>query len=477
MFFPVLLAQAAQIKPIPVMLFRHIEHELIKVFGAFLAPTISNVIGTLQLTALVGCTLYILVMGLTIVFGADSSPFYTFIRTSLKIVIVAAFALSADGYLGGVVEALKGLETGLVEAMHQGGGSERGSIFHQLDLMLGEGFARSKVCFEHAYAEGVWSPGAALSWGLAALIFGIATAAIAVFGGAIVLLSKMALTILFALGPIFVLCLMFPQTEGFFHRWLGEVLSFTLQTVIVSVVLSFSMALFNSFVSESDLGNSSDANPFVSALQVAVVGFVMVYFLAKSGSVAGGLSGGMASSVVSAVGAAQMSASVGKGAVAGAKAAGGTAASVAKRAAALPKQALGAGMKAAAGVSKVAGYLAHSGKSSTQGSGSESTSGGSTSPSSDSKAGASSAVKSAVSNPLGTNGPSSSTHQQPLQRGGTRGVRAAAIANFGKKTAASPGRVQAMQSSPGVKPSSPVTAKLSQTGPSSPQTSDKKETP
>jgi type IV secretion system protein VirB6 len=446
-----LAALLAQLEPDGPNLFRHLGKEFAGAFEAFLAPTVSSLVEALQLTALVGCTLYILVMGLTIVFGAESAPFYTFLRTSLKIVIVAAFALSAEGYLGGIVEALKGLETGLVHAMNRGAGQAPDNLFAQIDLMLKEGFDRSMACFEVAYDKGVWNPGAAISWALAALFFGLAVAAVAVFGGSIVLLSKMALTILFALGPVFVLCLMFPQTSGFFHRWFGEVLSFTLQNVIVSVVLSFSLEVFKSFISTTNIQGSGDTNIFIAALQVAVMGFVMVYFLAKSGALASGLSGGAGSSAVSAQG-------VGAMYMRAAKAMSPSFRNSSSGGKPPPKG-------DSKGDSKSKGSAANARAAWALGSGGK---GGSTSPSGDSKTGASPAVKSAVSNPQSASGPSSV--QQPLQRGGTRGVRAAAIANFGKKPSATRGRVQTMQ---GIKPFAPGAATPPQEGAVPAPTSDK----
>jgi type IV secretion system protein VirB6 len=462
-------AVLAQVDPITgPNLFRHLGKAFAGAFEVFLAPTVSSLVEALQLTALVGCTLYILVMGLTIVFGAESAPFYTFLRTSLKIVIVAAFALSAEGYLGGVVEALKGLETGLVHAMNRGADRAPDTLYAQIDLMLKEGFDRTMACFEVAYDKGVWNPGAAISWALAALFFGVAVAAVAVFGGSIVLLSKMALTILFALGPVFVLCLMFPQTTGFFHRWFGEVLSFTLQNVIVSVVLSFSLEVFKSFISTTKIEDSGDVNIFIAALQVAVMGFVMVYFLAKSGALASGLSGGAGSSAVSAQGLGGMYLSAAKAAKgllttkpnAGGGSGGGS-----------------SGAKNRSSSSRAASHGIASWESGAPG--------GGTSPSSSPQAGgqnivisvgggssppggspASPAVKGALSKAPGSSGPSSAP--APLQRCGVSGVRAQAIANF-----SAPGGAKALPSSKGPKPSTPGTTTPSPKGPAPAPASNK----
>jgi type IV secretion system protein VirB6 len=304
MLTPVLLAQATDIN-----LFRHIDRAMEGAFASFLNPAVTNIISALQTTALVGGTLYILIVGLSIVLGGESTPFYTFLRTAGKIALVSAFSLSADGYLGGLVAALKGLDSGLVQALRLDFGflTPAGSVVEQIDQMLSVGFDKFAQCLQQANTQGVFSPGAAISWAIAGLLFGISTAALAIFGGAIVLLTKFALTILFAMGPLFVLGLMFPQTSGFFDKWLGEVLSFIFQNVIVSTVLSFAMVLFLSFLAQAEIKGDDATNPFVAGMQVLVAAFVMVYFLWKSGPIAAGLSGGMGASIVDAVGAAGMS--------------------------------------------------------------------------------------------------------------------------------------------------------------------------
>ena len=428
MLTPVLLAQVG---PTDINLFRQIDNMMQGAFAAFLNPAVANIIGAIQTTALLGGTLYILIVGLSIVLGGESTPFYTFLRTAGKIALVSAFSLSADGYLGGLVEALKGLDSGLVQALHLDLGffTPAGSVVEQLDQMLSIGFDKFAQCLQQANTQGVFSPGAAISWAIAGLLFGLSTAALAIFGGAIVLLTKFALTILFALGPLFVLGLMFPQTSGFFDKWLGEVLSFILQNVIVSTVLSFAMVLFLSFISRAEIQGDDAISPFIAGMQVLVAAFVMVYFLWKSGPMATGLSGGMGASIVDAAGAAGMS-----------KAIGASGASGAKRAAALPKQALGVAKKAAGGASKVASRLAHFGKSPAMGAASS----GATEKSSASPPSSGAAKNAVASNPAsapanaGPSRPASLKERKAMAKLGARALRSKAIGNFATESASKP---------------------------------------
>jgi type IV secretion system protein VirB6 len=415
MLTPTLLAQ--------VTLFTKIDHDIQRQLDLLVTPAVNNLTGALQTTALLGGTLYILIVGLTIVLGADSTPFYTFLKTAGKIALVAAFSLSSEGYLGGLMAALRGLESGLMEVFHLSTSADApgGGLPAQLDNMLDLGFNKLVTCFERAHQEGVLSPGAALAWVLTGMVFGLSTAALAIFGGAITILVQFALAILFSLGPLFVLSLMFPQTAGFFHRWLGEVLSFLLQNVVVAIVLSFALSLFLTFLKGAEIGKEGDAtSPFKAAMEILVVALVMAYFLWKSGPMVAGLSGGMGSSNVDAVGAVGMS-----------KAIGGKAASGAQKAASGVKQAFNAAKKAGSGISRTASYLAHFGKpQKLAASSSDSSKGDKASSSSSAAKDAASSSSSSVASASTAGNSRPSRQERKATKLGAKALRAKALGNF-----------------------------------------------
>jgi type IV secretion system protein VirB6 len=307
-----LLAQAADVR-----LFQEMGAKLERLFQAFIEPAASSLMGALQGTALVGASLYILLMGFSILFGGGS-PVYTFFRTSLKISVVCGLALSSDLYLGGIVGGLRGLETGLVGAMS--GGEIEGGIFEQLDSVATMGFRFGDLCFLNAARHGPLSPGVAMGWIFSGAVVMFSTGLLVFSGGAVVLLAKFAISILFALGPFFVLCLMFPQSSGFFDKWLSQCLSFVFQTVLVGAILSFAVSMFYSFVSVAAgmVVKNAVTSPTTASLQLFVVSLVMGYLIWKTGEIASGLSGGASSAAVSAREAGSRALGYGKAAVGGA---------------------------------------------------------------------------------------------------------------------------------------------------------------
>ena len=61
--------------------------------------------------------------------------------------------------------------------------------------------------------------GATLGWWFSGACIGFGAVGFTLLGGAIIIMAKVALTALFAIGPLFIACLMWPATAVFFDRW------------------------------------------------------------------------------------------------------------------------------------------------------------------------------------------------------------------------------------------------------------------
>ena len=98
-------------------LFQWIGGSVDAMLNTFVTQTASNVIFGFQMLLLTGVTLYITMTGYAISTDAVESPFWTFAKQCLKIIIIAGFVITADGYTSTVVSAMQGLESGLADIM------------------------------------------------------------------------------------------------------------------------------------------------------------------------------------------------------------------------------------------------------------------------------------------------------------------------------------------------------------------------
>jgi type IV secretion system protein VirB6 len=273
------------------MVFQFIGETVKNATDAFVTPAANNLMVAVQLIALTGVTLYITLTGYAIATGAVESPFWTFIKQCIKISIIAVFALTVDGYINGVMTAFDGLETGLSDAMATGG-APAGSIYEVLDKSLGKGIAIVEQCFQKADEAG-WNIGSALGWVIAGITVSVGTILVAMIGGAVIIVAKFAIAVMFALGPIFIMCLMFPITAKFFDSWFSQVMNYILSVVIMAIIMTFAMKAYDTFVAAADFSGSGNSNPMFAAMQIGAVTGVLIWIILQVGGMASGLAGGI----------------------------------------------------------------------------------------------------------------------------------------------------------------------------------------
>lgn len=274
------------------MVFQFIGESVSNATDAFVEPAATNLMFALQMLALTGVTLYITLTGYAISTGAVESPFWTFIKQCVKIIIIAAFALSVDGYFGKVVTALGGLEEGLAQALNPDAGAAPMNIYQVLDRSLGKGLELVATCFQRADDAG-WSIGSAFGWVIAGLVVGIGTALVSALGGAMVIVAKFSLAIMISVGPLFILSLMFPITARFFDSWFSQVMNYTITIVIMAVIMSFAMGAFESFVARAEITDADGSNPLFAALEIGALTGVLIWLILQAGGMASGLAGGV----------------------------------------------------------------------------------------------------------------------------------------------------------------------------------------
>lgn len=279
--------------------FEYIGDVITRATEAFVQPATANLISELQVLTLTGVTLYLTLTGYAITTGTIQSPFWTFVKQSMKIIIIAFVALTADGYLHGVVEAINGLESGLSQTLSlvQNSDNTALSTYQLLDQSLGRGFDIAQQCCQKADDAG-WHLGSALGWLVAALVVGVSTIYIVLLGGTTIIVTKFSLATLFALGPLFIVALMFPVTTRFFESWFAQVMNYVLIIVIMTVVMTFAIKAYDAYINSTNFYNDKEVNPMFVALQVCAVSGILGWIILQAGSLASGLAGGISMAVM-----------------------------------------------------------------------------------------------------------------------------------------------------------------------------------
>jgi len=273
--------------------FQFIGESVTNATDAFVTPAAASLIASMQAVAVIGVAIYILINGLQIALGMVQTPLLTFFSNTMKYVVVMSIALSASTYGSFVQGFFEGLESGLADALNVGG-TEATTIYQVLDNTLSKGGELVNQSFRMADDAGMFNIGSAAGWMICGVIIAIGVTLISVLGAAAVIVAKLALAIMFAVGPFFILLLLFPITARFFDSWFSQVMNFTLLVVIVAVIMSFSVAIMDAFLDGATLDGDGESNPIMVAIEIAALTLVLGFVLIQSYGMAAGLAGGMA---------------------------------------------------------------------------------------------------------------------------------------------------------------------------------------
>ena len=272
-------------------LFQWIGGSVDAMLNTFVSGTASNIIFGFQMLMLTGVTLYITMTGYAISTGAVEAPFQTFLKQCLKIIIIAAFCMTADSYTTTVVSAIHGLETGLADIMSTSN-PQAANIYQVLDHSADKGLniaydMTSKAAKREFYEI------AHMFWDYAnALLMAVAVFFIHLPAAASIILAKLGLGVLLGLGPLFVAALMFPVTAKWFDKWFQQVMAYILEIAITMVVVSVGVGLFKSLF-DKVISTNTD-NPINSFVHIIALAIIVFFALRKTSGLGAQLADGIA---------------------------------------------------------------------------------------------------------------------------------------------------------------------------------------
>lgn len=245
--------------------------------------------GALVAPATVALTAYILWMGFQIIYGRMETPIATLTLRALRISIILAFALGAGVYMGTVYGSIQGAETLLVSALAPGSSSipealgQSLAALHELVLALDSRRTPTET--------GGWVNTVLPDFSLLLVkgLLYVGQIIMVVAGFVPYVLAKVTLMLLAMLGPLFILCLIWPATQRFFESWVSAVVAALLTFAIIAALVSFITPVMERII--ADPSNRTD-HIWSMFILVAPCQLIFAYLMWTSGSIAGQLAGG-----------------------------------------------------------------------------------------------------------------------------------------------------------------------------------------
>lgn len=221
--------------------------------------------------------LYVVIYGFSILRGAIAEPVMEFSVRSVKLAIAVTLA-GSTAYQDYVAQPLFELLPNAVARSVAGPGApDVGAAFDQF-------YARAAYLAETLNAEAnLTNPS---PWLVAALVYGSAAVTAAV-GFGIVLLAKVALALVVALGPAFIACALFEATRRYFFGWLSQAVNYIILFGLILAVLQLVFALV------ADQWPKIEASdPVAGGLTFAALCLLAAIFFFQTPAIAAGIAGG-----------------------------------------------------------------------------------------------------------------------------------------------------------------------------------------
>ena len=113
-------------------------------------------------------------------------------------------------------------------------------------------------------------------------------------------LAKVVLSVLLAIGPLFIFLLLFNSTRRYFEAWIGQMATYGFVALLTVMVVAVLMHVLQQ--AEQQAINAGAAIQAVEAIRVCLAGFLVILVLTQVGTIAHGLGHGFAVQTNSLVG-------------------------------------------------------------------------------------------------------------------------------------------------------------------------------
>ncbi len=229
-------------------------------------------------------TIYVMVWGYLQLTGRLEEPVTAGLRRIIVLAVVLGGALHLWLYNSVIVDTFYNAPTalagavvgtanpvGTIDAIWENGGQVAGFLWSKGGVFDGDfGF----------YLAG------ALVW----LLMGL----LCVYTMFLIALSSIASAVLLALGPLFIVMLLFDGTRRYFEAWIAQLAAYALITILTVLVGALLLQLVSSYAQQT--ASRGSAIVTVDALNMVLVAMVVFLLMRQVMPIAAGLAGGVAPS-------------------------------------------------------------------------------------------------------------------------------------------------------------------------------------
>ena len=223
--------------------------------SSFVNSTSSAVASAIVPIVTTAITLWVLLFGLAAMRGETHEPVPAFAWRGTKIALIMAVALSGGIYQSQVVGAVNGVAGGLAQVIAQSAGnggtcttsvSTDTSIYTALDCYDQKTDTVVEAYYTQAVHDGaVLQIIAAIGELIGGTLVGVAAGIFMIVLAGEVVVARVGLDLVLALGPAFIACAAFPPSARFFDAWVSKVAYCIVLQVLIAAFLAMALAAYS----------------------------------------------------------------------------------------------------------------------------------------------------------------------------------------------------------------------------------------
>ncbi len=273
-------------------MFNWVGGQLDGILASYVLDVVTKLMLGITPIALTAMTLWVGLYGWAVLRGEVSEPLQVFLWKVFKIGLVLAFALQSGFYIANVSDTANALAMGVASTFLPAGVDPAtiATPYALLDKFNDDASAQVADIMKEASMF-------RLDLLLAAAVFSIGSVVFLCIALFVVTLSKLFLTFVIAIGPVFILCLAWRPTVRFFDSWLSMVLN----AVVLTWFAFFALGL-SAFMGVSIFKAIQDGGGFLGgafnvlgeATRYCVLMILMAIICFQAPSLASALTGGAA---------------------------------------------------------------------------------------------------------------------------------------------------------------------------------------
>ncbi|CAN7776015.1 type IV secretion system protein [Variovorax sp. LjRoot175] len=248
----------------------------------YIAAKTAAVAGAIEPAVVTLATIYVMMWGFLSLTGRIQEPIWEGVKRILFIAIILGVGLRLWLFNGVIVDTFFNAPSQLAATIT--GSANPVSV---IDTIWDKG---------GTVASNLWNKGGVLNgdfgFYLAGAVVYFIMGGVAVYALFLLVLSKLALALILALGPVFICLLFFEATRRFFEAWIAQLANYALVAVLSTLVASLMLQVVSSYATQTAARGAAIVT--VDALNMVLCASLVLLIMRQVMPIAAGLASGIA---------------------------------------------------------------------------------------------------------------------------------------------------------------------------------------